>query len=136
MLVLSRRPHESFRIGHDVVITVLEVNGDKVRIGIDAPSHVQVHRQEVYEEVQRANAAAAATEQGSTTDLARAVRGAAGDRGADRPSVPTDPATATDPGTATDAGTATGPTTPDQPATPAHPDEPGDPGQPGSTPGA
>ena len=83
MLVLSRRPHESFRIGHDVVITVLEVNGDKVRIGIDAPSHVQVHRQEVYVEVQRANAAAAAASQGATTDLARAVRGAAGDRGPD-----------------------------------------------------
>ena len=109
MLVLSRRPHESFRIGHDVVITVLEVNGDKVRIGIDAPSHVQVHRQEVYEEVQRANAAAAATEQGATTDLARAVRGAAGDRGSDRP-----------------AGTADA-------ATPAEPEEPG---QPGAAPGA
>ena len=109
MLVLSRRPHESFRIGHDVVITVLEVNGDKVRIGIDAPSHVQVHRQEVYEEVQRANAAAAAASQGATTDLARAVRGAAGDRGSDRP-----------------AGTADA-------ATPAEPEEPG---QPGAAPGA
>jgi carbon storage regulator len=109
VLVLSRRPHESFRIGHDVVITVLEVNGDKVRIGIDAPSHVQVHRQEVYEEVQRANAAAAATEQGATTDLARAVRGAAGDRGPDRP-----------------AGTPGA-------ATPAEPEEPG---QPGAAPGA
>ncbi|MDR6862973.1 carbon storage regulator CsrA [Phycicoccus sp. 3266] len=109
MLVLSRRPHESFRIGHDVVITVLEVNGDKVRIGIDAPSHVQVHRQEVYEEVQRANAAAASASQGATTDLARAVRGAAGDRGADLQAGATDPATT------------------------AGPEEPG---QPGATPGS
>ena len=81
MLVLSRRPYESFRIGHDVVITVLEVSGDKVRIGIDAPSHVQVHRQEVYDEVQQANAAAAAASPSATTDLARAVRGAAKSRG-------------------------------------------------------
>lgn len=80
MLVLSRRPYESFRIGHDVVITVLEVNGDKVRIGIDAPPHVQVHRQEIYDEVQRANADAAAASPKATTDLARAVRGAAGGR--------------------------------------------------------
>ena len=77
MLVLSRRPYESFRIGHDVVITVLEVSGDKVRIGIDAPSHVQVHRQEIYDEVQQANADAAAASPDATTDLARAVRGAA-----------------------------------------------------------
>lgn len=82
MLVLSRRPYESFRIGHDVVITVLEVNGDKVRIGIDAPAHVQVHRQEIYDEVQKANADAAAASPSATTDLARAVRGAAGGRGA------------------------------------------------------
>ena len=113
MLVLSRRPHESFRIGHDVVITVLEVNGDKVRIGIDAPSHVQVLRQEVYEEVLRANAAAAAASQGATTDLARAVRGAAGDRTPDR---------------------AIGPAEPPTPAEPATPAEPGEPGQPGATP--
>lgn len=92
MLVLSRRPHESFRIGHDVVITVLEVSGDKVRIGIDAPSHVQVHRQEVYDEVQRANADAAAASAGTTTDLARAIRGAAGERGS-RGSSATGPAT-------------------------------------------
>jgi carbon storage regulator len=93
VLVLSRRPHESFRIGHDVVITVLEVSGDKVRIGIDAPSHVQVHRQEVYDEVQRANADAAAASPGTTTDLARAVRGAAGKRPAPDPDAPDDATT-------------------------------------------
>ncbi|WP_406833073.1 carbon storage regulator CsrA [Pedococcus sp. KACC 23699] len=75
MLVLSRRPQESFRIGHDVVITVLEVSGDKVRIGIDAPAHVQVHRQEVYLEVQRANLEAASTSPSAAADLAAAIRG-------------------------------------------------------------
>jgi carbon storage regulator len=90
VLVLSRRPYESFRIGHDVVITVLEVSGDKVRIGIDAPSHVQVHRQEVYDEVEQANADAAAASPSATTDLARAVRGAA--KGRTSAPTPPDPA--------------------------------------------
>jgi carbon storage regulator len=75
VLVLSRRPQESFRIGHDIVITVLEVSGDKVRIGIDAPAHVQVHRQEVYAEVQRANLEAAAASPSAAADLAAAIRG-------------------------------------------------------------
>ena len=75
MLVLSRRPQESFRIGHDVVITVLEVSGDKVRIGIDAPSHVKVHRQEIYLEVQRANEEAASASPTAAADLAKALRG-------------------------------------------------------------
>ncbi|WP_082553433.1 carbon storage regulator CsrA [Phycicoccus sp. Root101] len=75
MLVLSRRPQESFRIGHDIVITVLEVSGDKVRIGIDAPSHVQVHRQEVYLEVQKANLEAASASPSAAADLAAAIRG-------------------------------------------------------------
>lgn len=59
MLVLSRRAGESVVIGDDVVVTVLEVRGDVVRVGIDAPRSVQVHRQEVYRELQAANAAAA-----------------------------------------------------------------------------
>ncbi len=90
MLVLSRRPKESFRIGHDIVITVLEVSGDKVRIGIDAPAHVQVHRQEVYLEVQRANLEAASASPSAAADLAAAIRGtssspAAGSPGAAGP---------------------------------------------------
>jgi carbon storage regulator len=78
MLVLTRRPHESFRIGHDVVITVLEVSGDKIRIGIEAPAHVEVHRQEVYDEVQRANREAASSSVSAVAELARgAIRPAA-----------------------------------------------------------
>jgi carbon storage regulator len=97
VLVLSRRPQESFRIGHDVVITVLEVSGDKVRIGIDAPSHVKVHRQEVYLEVQRANEEAASASPSAAADLAKALRGdrdETGDEGDRDPGDPTDrPAT-------------------------------------------
>ncbi|HEU4566580.1 MAG TPA: carbon storage regulator CsrA [Marmoricola sp.] len=59
MLVLSRRAGESVVIGDDVVVTVLEVRGDVVRVGIDAPRSVRVHREEVYRELKAANEAAA-----------------------------------------------------------------------------
>jgi carbon storage regulator len=59
MLVLSRRAGESVMIGDDVVITVLEVRGDIIRLGINAPRQVQVHREEVYRELQAANRDAA-----------------------------------------------------------------------------
>lgn len=48
MLVLTRGVNESIMIGRDVVVTVLEVRGDHVRIGIEAPRDVQVHREEVF----------------------------------------------------------------------------------------
>ncbi len=60
MLVLTRRAGESIVIGDEVRVVVLDVRGDTVRLGIDAPRTVQVHRAEVYAEVQAANAAAAA----------------------------------------------------------------------------
>ena len=55
MLVLTRSPSQEIRIGHDIIVRVLEVKGDRVRIGIDAPHEVSVHRQEVYQEITRAN---------------------------------------------------------------------------------
>jgi carbon storage regulator len=48
VLVLTRHVHQSIVIGQDVVITVLEVRGDQVRLGITAPKDVQVHREEVF----------------------------------------------------------------------------------------
>jgi carbon storage regulator len=51
MLVLSRKKNESIVINNDVVITVVEIRGDKVRLGIVAPKDVPVHRQEVYEAI-------------------------------------------------------------------------------------
>ncbi|GAA1599028.1 carbon storage regulator CsrA [Actinoplanes couchii] len=59
MLVLTRRSGESVMIGDDVVITVLEARGDVIRLGIQAPREVQVHREEVYRELQEANRSAA-----------------------------------------------------------------------------
>lgn len=61
MLVLTRRPGESIVIGHDVHVTVLEVRGDQIRIGIDAPRSVKVHREEVYREIERTNTEAVAS---------------------------------------------------------------------------
>lgn len=55
MLVLSRQRDESIIIGDNVVITVVDVRGDKVRLGIDAPVEIPVHRREVYEAIQREN---------------------------------------------------------------------------------
>lgn len=55
MLVLSRQRDESIIIGDNVVITVVDVRGDKVRLGIEAPVEVSVHRREVYEAIQREN---------------------------------------------------------------------------------
>ena len=74
MLVLTRRIGESLVIGDDVVIRVLDVKGDVVRIGVDAPRHVQIHRQEVYEAVMAANRAAAASSEEGLTALEDAVR--------------------------------------------------------------
>ena len=59
MLVLSRHRDESIIIGDDVVITIVDIRGDKVRLGINAPQDIPVHRREVYEAIQRENLKAA-----------------------------------------------------------------------------
>lgn len=75
MLVLSRRPQQSLLIGHDVVVTVLEVNGDTVRIGIKAPADVDIHREEIYRDLQQANQDSTA-KPGSAAALAKRIHGA------------------------------------------------------------
>jgi carbon storage regulator len=69
MLVLTRRAGESVMIGNDVVVTVLEARGDVIRLGIQAPRDVSVHREEVFRELQAANREAASP----TDDAVRAV---------------------------------------------------------------
>ena len=59
MLVLSRQRDESIIIGDNIVVTVVDVRGDKVRLGIEAPREVSVHRREVYDAIQRENQQAA-----------------------------------------------------------------------------
>lgn len=55
MLILSRKLHESVVIDGQITVKVVRIDGDHVRLGIQAPSDVPVHRQEVYEEIQRSN---------------------------------------------------------------------------------
>ncbi len=55
MLVLSRQRDESIVIGDNIVITIVDIRGDKVRLGINAPAEIPVHRQEVYDAIQREN---------------------------------------------------------------------------------
>jgi carbon storage regulator len=62
MLVLSRKRDESIIIGDSVVVTVVDIRGDKVRLGIEAPKEVPVHRREVYDAIQRENQRAGRTD--------------------------------------------------------------------------
>jgi len=55
MLVLSRYRDESIYVGDDIVITIVDIRGDRVRIGVQAPSNVTVHRQEIYEAIKNGN---------------------------------------------------------------------------------
>jgi carbon storage regulator len=69
VLILTRRVGENVIVGDDIVISVIEVRGDAVRIGIQAPRSVSVHREEVYLELQQANQQAAS----STDDAVGAI---------------------------------------------------------------
>ena len=62
MLVLSRYKDQSIYIGDDIVVTIVDVRGDRIRLGIEAPATVPVHRQEIYEAIRRENAALGAEE--------------------------------------------------------------------------
>ena len=69
MLVLSRHRDESIMIGDDVVVTIVDIRGDKVRLGIEAPQSIPVHRQEGYDAIQRENRRASQTGSGATKDI-------------------------------------------------------------------
>ena len=59
MLVLTRKPGESIRIGKDITITIVEGDGNSIKLGIDAPKHITVHREEVYQRIVKENQRAA-----------------------------------------------------------------------------
>lgn len=60
MLVLSRKKNESIVINNDITIVVVEIRGDKVRLGVEAPKEVPVHRREVYDAIRRSEVTGAA----------------------------------------------------------------------------
>ncbi len=69
ILVLSRHRDESIMIGDDVVVTIVDIRGDKVRLGIDAPQAIPVHRQEVYEAIKRENEQASKMDAKNTREI-------------------------------------------------------------------
>jgi len=71
MLVLTRRPGESIVVGENIVVTVIEIKGGQVRIGIDAPREVEVYREEIYEQVKQENLTAIA----NVDEIRKAVQG-------------------------------------------------------------
>jgi carbon storage regulator len=76
LLVLTRHANQSIMIGHDIVVTVLEVRGDQVRLGINAPKSIQVHREEVFVALQQANREAVSpspAQLGSLEEISRSV---------------------------------------------------------------
>lgn len=75
MLVLSRHRDESIIIGDDIVLTVVDIRGDKVRLGIEAPSDIPVHRREVYEAIQRENQRAAELSPGDARKIGKPQTG-------------------------------------------------------------
>ncbi len=73
MLILSRRVGESIVMGDDITVTVLDVSGDVVRIGIDAPRSVAVNRAELIEQLSQTNQAAASPAEEAVASVRRAV---------------------------------------------------------------
>jgi carbon storage regulator len=78
MLVLSRQRDESIMIGDNIVVTIVDIRGDKVRLGINAPTEIPVHRQEVYEAIQRENVRASRLDPKDTRSLGKATGGPQG----------------------------------------------------------
>ncbi|MFG0326085.1 MAG: carbon storage regulator CsrA [Phycisphaerales bacterium JB037] len=74
MLVLSRQRDETIMIGDEIEITVVDIRGDKVRLGITAPTCIAVHRKEVYEAIRRENEQAARIANGDLASLTRPIR--------------------------------------------------------------
>jgi len=69
MLLLSRQRDESIVIGDNIWVTIVDIRGDKVRLGIEAPSEISVHRREVYEAIQRENQKASRVQPADTEGL-------------------------------------------------------------------
>ena len=74
MLVLTRKSGERLKIGHEITVTILEIAGGQVRLGIEAPPEVSVHREEIYERIRQENLRAAAPAAERILDVARVLK--------------------------------------------------------------
>jgi len=119
MLVLSRQRDETIMIGDDIEITIVDIRGDKVRLGITAPATIPVHRKEVYDAIQRENREAARMKMDDLGSLPKAGRPSV-PPGLHRPHAAPPPATPA----ATPAVPPTTSASPASPATPAPPPPP------------
>ncbi|HLC42737.1 MAG TPA: carbon storage regulator CsrA [Methylomirabilota bacterium] len=73
MLVLTRKLGERLKIGHAITVTVIEIKNGQVRLGIEAPSNIAVHREEVYQRIREQNVRAT-SEAGRLKDVARSMK--------------------------------------------------------------
>jgi len=76
MLVLSRQRDESIVIGDNVIVTIVDVRGDRVRLGIEAPREISVHRREVYDAIQRENQQASQIQPDQARRISEGAQGA------------------------------------------------------------
>jgi len=74
MLVLTRKLGESIRINDDIIVKVVDLDGRHVKLGIEAPRHISVNREEIYERIQRENKAASGAKDQSLKNIASALR--------------------------------------------------------------
>ena len=91
MLVLSRQRDETIMIGDDIEVTVVDIRGDKVRLGINAPKEISVHRKEVYEAIRRENREAAQVKPEDLSGLGKLAAPKAQPPGQQAPSPPAPP---------------------------------------------
>ena len=68
MLILARKIDEEIKIGQDITVTLIEIHGDQVKIGVEAPKDVRVFRQEVFDAIQKENKAAVASSEKESLD--------------------------------------------------------------------
>lgn len=74
MLVLTRKLGESIRIGDNIVVKIVDLDGRHVKLGIEAPKNVSVNREEIYERIQRENQAASTAKDTGLENIAKALR--------------------------------------------------------------